>query len=277
MIDLRVGDCVDVMRDLPSGSVDLVVTSPPYDNLRKYEGFAFNLPATSAQLLRVVRPGGVVVWIVGDATIDGSETGTSFRTALHFLDAGFLLHDTMIWDKDSLTTPGVASVRYGQVFEYMFIFSKGRPATFNPICDKPNRTVGQRARHTQRGASGKLGNVKVSTTPAQSPRYNVWRCPPARQRGRGAHPAPFPVQLAADHIRTWSNEGDLVLDPFCGSGSTGVAARALRRSFMGIDVSSKYVELARGRIHSELSPTRQFDADAQLVPPGLFPLDGRKP
>ena len=144
MINLHLGDCLEVMKTFPSGIIDLTVTSPPYDNLRIYNNYSFNFEEIAKQLLRVTKDGGVVVWIVGDATINGSETGTSFRQALHFKDIGFNLHDTMIWNKGTFTAVGALSTRYAPVFEYMFVLSKGQPKTFNPIKDRQNKTFGRK-------------------------------------------------------------------------------------------------------------------------------------
>ena len=148
MIDLRQGDCLDVMKTIPDGSVDLVVTSPPYDNLRTYNGnieqWNFEkFKDIAKELYRIIKKGGVVIWVVGDATIKGSETGTSFKQALYFKDLGFNLHDTMIYEKNTSTFPArKTGIRYTQIFEYMFIFSKGKPKTVNLICDKKNKWGG---------------------------------------------------------------------------------------------------------------------------------------
>lgn len=231
------GDCAKVMQNLKANSVDLVVTSPPYDNLQDYNS-EFDVDAIAKELMRLLKDGGVVVWVVGDATIDGSETGTSFRQALTFMDAGFKLHDTMIFEKNSSTYPANAkSNRYTQIFEYMFIFSKGKPKTHNLICDKQN---------LWRGCKDFSGKLK-RPVPDFSPRTNIWKCVTSFN-DRTEHPAPFPEQLALDHIKTWSNEGETVLDPFVGSGTTGKMAILANRNFIGIDISKKYCEIATKRI-----------------------------
>lgn len=237
MYKVLCGDCAKVLTGIDADSVDLVVTSPPYDNLRDYHS-EFDLDAIAKELKRVLKNGGVVVWIVGDATIDGSETGTSFRQALKFMDVGFNLHDTMIFEKNSSTYPANAkSNRYTQIFEYMFIFSKGKPKTHNLICDKSNLWGGYK------DFSGKLKNP----VPTFSPRTNIWKCVTSFN-DRTEHPAPFPEQLALDHIKTWSNEKDVVLDPFMGSGTTGKMAILSNRDFIGIDISKEYCEMATKRI-----------------------------
>lgn len=231
------GDCAEVMKQIESDSIDLVVTSPPYDNLRNYHS-EFDINKVTQQLFRLLKQGGVVVWIVGDATINGSETGTSFKQALKFMDAGFNLHDTMIYEKNSSTYPANAKCnRYTQIFEYMFCFSKGKPKTHNLICDKANLWRGYK------DFSGKLKNP----VPDFSPRTNIWKCVTSFN-DKTEHPAPMPEQLALDHIKTWSNEGDIVLDPFMGSGTTGKMAVLANREFIGIEISPEYCDMARKRI-----------------------------
>ena len=251
MADLRLGDCLHVLKDLPSDSIDLTVTSPPYDNLRTYNGFKFDFEGIAQELYRVTKPGGVVVWVVADATIKGSETGTSFRQALFFKDVcGFNLHDTMIWEKATFSATGSLKVRYAPTHEYMFVLSKGSPKAFNPIKDKPNKTAGVKHHGTVRQADGSvraLSGAGVKAVALMGQRHNVWRG--AAEMGRKIkHPAPFPCWLAADHIASWSNPGDTVLDPFLGSGTTGKMAVLMSRNFIGIDISAEYVELARERI-----------------------------
>jgi site-specific DNA-methyltransferase (adenine-specific) len=232
-----VENCLDTMGRMPDGFVDLVVTSPPYDDLRTYNGYSFDFVSVVEGLYRVVKDGGVVVWIVGDATKNGSETGTSFRQALGFIDAGFRLHDTMIFEKNSSTYPASANgVRYSQIFEYMFVFSKGKPKTANLICDKPNKWAGFK------DFSGKLKNP----VPDFSPRNNIWRYVTSFNGVK--HPAPFPEQLAIDHVLSWSVEGDVVYDPFMGSGTTAKAALMSARRFVGSEISADYVEIAEKRL-----------------------------
>lgn len=247
--EIRVGDSAKLLKDIPDISVDLVVTSPPYDGLRDYNGYSFDFETIAKELTRVLRPGGVIVWVVGDATVDGSETGTSFRQALYFKDiCGLRIHDTMIYQKCGISFP--ESARYYQNFEYMFIFSKGAPEVIDLIKDKVNTSVGQRATsNTSRTVSGKIikedTGLKVGETGV---RFNVWKL---QNHARGIwsdHPATFPYDLAADHIKTWSRENMLVLDPFCGSGTTGEAAYDLKRRFIGIEISEEYAKLSERRI-----------------------------
>lgn len=242
------GDCLELMKEIPDKSIDLTVTSPPYDNLRTYHGFEFNFEKTADELFRITKDGGVIVWVVGDATINGSETGTSFKQALYFKEIGFNLHDTMIWNKGGFTAVGALVSRYAPVFEYMFILSKGTPKSFNPIKDRKNKHAGKPLHGCIRQRDG-------STRPVSNPgkiykeygvRYNIWEISP--QKHFVKHPAPFPEQLANDHILTWSNEGDLVLDPFMGSGTSLKMAKKNNRKYLGFDVSSVYCYEARERI-----------------------------
>lgn len=196
--------------------------------------------------------GGVVVWIVNDATIKGSETGSSFRQALFFMECGFNLHDTMIWEKPSFTATGSLAVRYAPVFEYMFVLSKGKPKTFNPIKDKPNIHAGTKIHGTLRQKDGSVKKISSLGKPVQSygQRHNVWHIPGEMSSKNRFHPAMFPEQLAADHIISWSNPGDVVLDPFMGSGSTAKAALENGRNYIGFEISSEYCEIANRRITS---------------------------
>lgn len=245
-------DNVAGLRALPDNSVDLTVTSPPYDDLRTYKGFTWDAEALIAELYRVTKPGGVVVWIVNDATVNGSETGTSFRQALAFKNAGFNLHDTMIWKKTG--SPFPSSVRYYQNFEYMFVLAKGRPKTINLIADRRNKHAGGRVTATERQRDGSIrvsvGKKKGRTIKPYGVRYNVWEVPQAMGNNTN-HPAVFPVRLVADHIISWSNPGDVVLDPFMGSGTTAVACVKTERRYIGFECSAEYCKIAQKRIEEE--------------------------
>lgn len=247
---LFTGDNVEILRrEIPDNSIQLTVTSPPYDNLRAYNGFKWDFEALARELYRVTKPGGVVVWVVADATVNGSETGTSFRQALGFVDAGFALNDTMIWDKGQSSAVGATVCRYESVFEYMFVLGKGR-LVFNAIKDKPNKYAGQTIHGTIRTPDGSTV-PKTNSGNTIAPfgiRHNVWHIAPEKRSRTFGHPAMFPEALARDHILSWSNPGDIVLDPFVGSGTSGKMAAQLGRFFIGCDISSEYVEIARARI-----------------------------
>ena len=257
-IELWHGDCLELMKNIPDGSVDLTVTSPPYDNLRTYNGninqWNFDkFKEIAKELFRVTADGGVVVWIVGDETIKGSETGSSFRQALFFKDCGFNLHDTMIWHKIS---PFQHKNRYISSFEYMFVFSKGKPKTTNIICDRKNKHGGQTIHGTERmpdGTTRQLSGAKNKRKIKEyGQRYNVWDIPPNKSNKTG-HPATFPEQLANDHIISWSNEGDTVLDCFMGSGTAGKMAVLNNRHFIGIELDEGYFNIAKKRIDYALA------------------------
>jgi len=249
------GDCLERMKEIPDGSVDLTVTSPPYDNLRTYnnslEWGEHVWKPVLEELFRVTKTGGVVVWVVGDATIKGSETGTSFRQALYAKEIGFNLHDTMIWNKGNFTAVGALKTSYCPVFEYMFIFSKKKPKTFNPIKDRKNKHFGDKYHQTVRQADGttKDGHGKGKKRIAEyGQRHNIWLNYPEQSNVKRCHPAQYPENLARDHIITWSNEGDVVLDCFMGSGTTGIVCKNIYRKFIGIEKDETYFKIAQDRI-----------------------------
>ena len=246
-------DCLKVLPTLPENSVDLIITSPPYDNMREYnKSSTWNFDVfknIAKELQRVLKDGGVIVWIVNDTTIKGSETGTSFKQALYFKEIGLNLHDTMIWQKE--TNPFTHKNRYINVFEYMFVFSKGKPKTTNLIKDRKNKYGGTKIHGTQRE---KDGNVRLPTRMGKEikeygSRFNVWQINSEKQNKTG-HPAVFPINLIQDHIKTWSNENDIVLDCFMGSGTTGLACKNLNRDFIGIEIDNQYFDIAKNRIES---------------------------
>lgn len=267
--NLMLGDCLERMKEIPDGSVDLTVTSPPYDNLRTYNGdlddwTAEKWQAVLRELFRATKDGGTVVWIVGDATVKGSETGTSFRQALYAMECGFKLHDTMIWEKSTFSAVGALKQRYAPVFEYMFILVKGSFSTFNPIKDKPNKHAGAAHHGTVRqkdGTTKALSGIKQGKTVADfGQRHNVWRVTEEKVLNK-LHPAVFPEALVRDHIVSWSNSGDTVLDPFMGSGTTGVACANTDRRFIGIERHEDYFQIAKERIEGttvEIDPVLQI-------------------
>ena len=244
-------DCVVGMKLLDDECVDLTVTSPPYDNLREYNGFTWDFESVVKELFRVTKKGGVVVWIVSDAMVKGSKTGTSFRQALFFMSIGFNLHDTMIWNKQNCSYCGGYLSRYESTFEYMFVFSKGKPGTTNIIRDKPNKRAGEIQNSSIRKADGTVRKTTQYGKRAIAEfgrRPNVWNVFPAKSSKERLHPAPFPEQLVSDHIVSWSNEGDIVLDPFMGSGTTAKMAIANNRNYIGFELSKEYCGIAERRI-----------------------------
>jgi site-specific DNA-methyltransferase (adenine-specific) len=252
------GDCLEELKEMEDNSIDLTVTSPPYDNLRTYNGNNNQWgehvwKGVIKELYKVTKEGGVVVWVVGDQTIKGSESATSFKQALHFIDCGLNLHDTMIYQKDNPPPVG-GSNRYYQHFEYMFVFSKGKPKTFNPILrkrrNKYNDKRTERTKGFNRDADGNFTKKKVSLI-GDVKIGNIWKYVVGGGNSVECgikHPATFPEKLAQDHIISWSNEGDTVLDPFMGSGTTGKMAKKLGRNFIGIELDAEYCKIAKARI-----------------------------
>ncbi len=249
------GSFPKVAVEWPSESIDLVFTSPPYDDLRDYQGYDFNFEVIAKEIYRLIKKGGVLVWVVGDMTIKGSETGTSFRQALYFKQVGFNLHDTMIYEKAATIYPG--GVRYNQVAEFMFVLSKNKPKTINLIADKPNKYAGYNARGTtHRDVDGSIKDnesFKGKPTKDFGVRNNIWRygtgwMVSTPEKLAFEHPAIFPEQLALDHILSWSNKDDIVFDPMCGSGTTPKMAAKTKRRYIGIDISPEYCKIAKVRL-----------------------------
>jgi site-specific DNA-methyltransferase (adenine-specific) len=236
------GDNVELIKEIDTDQIDLTVTSPPYDGLRKYNGYSFDFESLAVELFRVTKPGGVVVWVVADQTIKGSETGTSFKQALFFMECGFNLHDTMIYQKFGSGLPH-NDHRYGNAFEYMFVFSNGKPKK------------GQLKRYPKTGKTGKTTRRKIDGTIKKGVYNigggvfsNIWQY---AGETKVKHPAPFPEALARDHILSWSNPGDLIFDPFMGSGTTAKMAKNTGRDFIGFEISQEYVDISNRRIRQE--------------------------
>lgn len=267
------GNSVEVLKTFEDNTFDLTVTSPPYDNLRTYngkikdevvfeDGYSFPFVEMAKELYRVTKKGGVVVWVVNDQVKNGGETGSSFRQALKFQEIGFTIYDTMIYHKNGAPFPETG--RYSQVFEYMFVFSKGKPATVNLLKDKPNRWAGHSnfGNPSKREKEGNLKKTEKFVVSEFGARYNVWYI----NNGKGystkddfayEHPAMFPESLAEDHILSWSKEGDLVLDPMCGAGTTLKMAKLNNRNYIGIDINEEYVRLSEKRVNLVESYTQE--------------------
>ena len=254
MIDLRCGDCLELMKDIPDGSVDLTVTSPPYDNLRTYNGFYWDFENTARELLRITKNGGVVVWVVGDSyDKKGSETLTSFKQALFFKEIGFNVHDTMIYQKNSYPFP--PSNRYYQQFEYMFVLSKGKPKTANLLRQKTKWRKDTNQVSTCRNSDGSTSAMKYEKGKEDRILDNVWLINTGYMRTTKdkfayKHPAMFPEELCEKHILSWSNEGDIIFDCFMGSGTTGKMAVLNNRNFIGIELDEGYFQIAKQRIEN---------------------------
>lgn len=247
---LKCGDCKELLKEIDDNSIDLTVTSPPYDNLRSYNGYTFDYRPIIEELFRVTKEGGVVVWVVADATVNGSETGTSFRQALYAIECGFRLHDTMIYEKQNYIP--LTHNRYEQCFEYMFVWSKGRPKTFNPImidCKTAGEYMTRPRRRefdSNQAMRGRDGVVEwVTKSQKIHPNKFIYPCGVGEHTG---HPAVFPEQLATDQILSWSNEEDLILDPFMGSGTTIASAIKTDRHYIGFEISEEYFNNTKKRI-----------------------------
>lgn len=248
---IKAGDCVTLMRAMPSNCVDLTVTSPPYDGLRNYNGYSFDFENVAKELYRITKDGGVVVWIVNDSTVKGSESGTSFRQALYFKEIGFNLHDTMIYAKINPTPQ--KSNRYQHSFEYMFILSKGRPKTFNPIMVKKQYIENRKSKQYNKNVNGEQILHEYTATSDMKVASNIWWYTVGLYNSTNdkvafKHPAIFPEKLAEDHIVSWSNPGDIVFDPFVGSGTTAKMAKKNNRHYIGFDLSDEYCKIASERI-----------------------------
>lgn len=271
--DIRNENCIDTMKMMKDGMVDLVVTSPPYDNMREYEGYSLEgFEDIALALYRVVKPGGIVVWVIGDQTVKGDESGTSFRQALHFKEIGFNLFDTMIYRKPPRGAVG-NNRTYWQSFEYMFVLSKGKPQTINLIKDRKNKESRKGDTGTKRLPDGSLLKSKRDGYSDYGRRTNVWTYTignghSASDKIAHKHPAIFPEKLARDHIISWSNEGELVYDPFLGSGTVALMAALNGRKYLGSEINANYCEIARERLRrgypaADTSPAKENSQDAK--------------
>jgi site-specific DNA-methyltransferase (adenine-specific) len=251
-------NCIDTLRRMPDDFLDMTITSPPYDDLREYNGYNFPVEEIAKSLYHKTKPGGVVIWVVGDRTVNGSETLTSFRHAFTFKESGFRVHDTMIYVKNN-PIPSDCGKRYRQAFEYMFCFSKGSPKTFNPLTE-PTKSAGQKIsafRITTKGRGNlpdeDIGReIKPERKVSNIFAYNVGTSS-SRDKVAFKHPAIFPELLVADQIRTWTNEGDIIYDCFLGSGTTAKMAHLMGRRWLGSEISAEYVEIAKERLKPYLA------------------------
>ena len=273
------GDAAKILpKNVPDESVDLVLTSPPYDELRSYKGYTFDFKAIARELVRTLKPGGVIVWVVGDATVKGSETCSSFNQALYFKKLGLRLHDTMLWIKTN-PVPGAANQRYRGAFEYMFCFSKGKPKTFNKKewLPKNQMKFNEKFRLEKHGRTSYLekgltsSGVMKDKINEKGMDFNTGVHPNVffyaggtqiikRKRGP-RHPAIFPDRLAEDQIRTWTNPGDVVLDPFLGSGTSCKIAELLSREYVGIEISEEYLDGAATAIKDAEGFNQMFEPE----------------
>jgi site-specific DNA-methyltransferase (adenine-specific) len=245
-------NCLETMAKMPDNFIDLTVTSPPYDNLREYKGYSFAFEEIAKELFRITKQGGVLVWIVGDGHENGGETLTSFRQALFFQELGFIVHDTIIYKKNNFSVP--FPDKYHQTFEYCFVLSKGKKKTFNPICDRKNKKAGQSGgiqSITEKDGTRSKRSAKIINEYGK--RHNVWEYDTGmylstKDKYAFNHPAIFPEELVKDHIISWSNENDLIYDPFMGSGTTAKMAILNNRKYIGSEISEEYCKIIETRI-----------------------------
>ncbi|MGQ0540560.1 MAG: DNA-methyltransferase [Blastocatellia bacterium] len=242
-------NCLETFSRINPASVDMTITSPPYDDLRDYNGYHFPVGAIAAGLFEMTKPGGVVIWVVGDRTLNGDETLTSFKHALTFQEAGFRVHDTMIYAKNN-PIPSDCGKRYRQAFEYMFCFSKGQPSTFNPIMQPIKQEKAFKSFRITKVGRNDLAHDHIAPKERKVNNifhYNVGTSS-SKDKIAFEHPAIFPEQLVEDQIRTWTNENDVVYDCFMGSGTTAKVAHLLNRQWFGSEISAEYVEIAKKRL-----------------------------
>lgn len=257
---------LETMAKMPDCFVDLTVTSPPYDGLRTYNGYSFPFEEIAKELFRITKDGGVLVWVIGDATVKGTETGTSFKQALYLKECGFNLFDTMIYAKPPRGAVG-NNKTYWQTFEYMFIFSKGKPKTINLICDRKNKESRDGDNGTKRLKNGELLKVKRGGYSEYGRRTNIWEYGIGKGQSTKddfafKHPAMFPEQLANDHIISWSNENDLIYDPFMGSGTVAKMSILNSRNWIGSELSNEYCKIIEERIKKAQEEKKEKDLQA---------------
>lgn len=243
-------DCLEWMQQQSAESIDVVLTSPPYDNIRNYNGYSFNFENTAKELVRILKNGGVIIWNVADATINGSETGTSMRQALYFMEQGLKLHDTMIYLKKNPMPTNTKTKRYHQAWEYIFVFSKGTPKTFNPIMidTKYNGLANMKYR-------GSDGIIQYKKTPRNDQtkvrnvfEYTIGGGHTTKNKQAFQHPALMPEQLARDMLSTWASNSDVIYDPFAGAGTTLLAAKELGLASIGTEIDTNYCNLIHQRL-----------------------------
>lgn len=253
-------NCLNYLKSVPANSIKFVLTSPPYDNLRDYNGYSFDFESIAQELVRTLSEGGVIIWNVADATVKGSETGTSMRQALYFMQCGLRLHDTMIYEKQNPIPASRSSKRYHQAWEYLFCFSKGTPDTFNPFM-VPAKYAHVNANMKHRGKDGNLEYTKTKrnshTKVKNIFKYTIGGGHNTSDKEAYGHPALMPEKLAEDQILTWTNPGDIVFDPFNGAGTSGKMAVKNNRKYIGTELSKEYCDLSKLRIDRTIKEMSQ--------------------
>jgi site-specific DNA-methyltransferase (adenine-specific) len=250
------GDAVEELKKIPNNSIDILVTSPPYDGIRKYNGFNYDLHATGKEIYRVLKDGGVAIMVIQDQTKNFGKTLTSFRTIVDWVDnIGFKLFETVIYRKYG-AEGAWWNKRFRVDHEYMPIFLKGeRPQYFNK---DPLKIPSKHGGKTMTGGGTRLTNgiripTRAITINPMKCRGTIWEYMTAGDgtRLKHKHPATFPDKLPYDFIQCFCPPNGVVLDPFIGSGTTALAAIELDRNYIGIDISKEYCDLARRRIKEE--------------------------
>lgn len=244
---------IETLKRMEDNTIDLTLTSPPFGHQRSYEGFSWDPDVLASLLYEKTAEGGVCVWVIGNPTVKGSETGEAFEQALIFQDAGWRINDTIIFAKNN-PLPGDCGPRYRQTFDFMFIFSKGRPKTFNPIME-PTKNAGKTyksLRVTEDGRGATEEGLRITKTERKKGNIFYYNVGSASSKDKIAfeHPAIFPEKLAEDMISSWTNEGDLVFDPFSGASTSGIASYQLKRNFILSEISPKYCELSQRRFNT---------------------------
>ena len=251
------GDSAEVLKNFPDNSIDMVVTSPPYDGLRDYNGFSLDLHKIGKEIYRVLKDGGIAVMVIQDATKDFAKSLTSFRTIVDWCDnVGFRLFETVIYHKNG-TEGAWWKQRFRVDHEYMPIFMKGKkPQYFNKEPLKiPSKHGGKvMSGSGNRRTDGTLSETVRRPINTMKCRGTVWDYLMAGDKNplKRKHPAVFPDKIPYDCIQCFCPEGGLVLDPFIGCGSTAVMAKVLGRNYIGIDISREYCDLAEERIEKDV-------------------------
>lgn len=255
-------NCLETFARMPDELLDMTITSPPYDDLRDYNGYHFPAEEIANGLFQKTKPGGVVIWVVGDRTLNGDETLSSFKHAFAFKESGFRVHDTMIYAKNN-PIPSDCGKRYRQCFEYMFCFSKGQPKTFNPITQAIKQEKAFKSFRITKVGRNDLAHDHIAPKVRKANNIFYYNVGTSSSKDKIAfeHPAIFPEQLVEDQIRSWTDEGDVVYDCFMGSGTTAKVAQILGRRWFGSEISDEYVQIAQERLRPYIAePERAMGA-----------------
>lgn len=258
-------ECVEGMEMLPDDCVDLVVTSPPYDAVRKYNGFAFDLHQTGAQIHRVLKDGGIAAMVIQDQTKDFGKSLTSFRTIIDWCDSfGFKLFECVIYRKNG-SEGAWWKHRFRVDHEYIPLFLKGdRPAYFDK---QPLRVPSKHGGKVMSGSGNRRTDGATNGTVrreinATKCRGTIWNYLMAGDKNplKRKHPAVFPDAIPSDLIQCFCPPGGIVLDPFIGSGSTAVQALKHERHFIGFDISQEYCDLCNQRLEKDVETATLFES-----------------